>query len=324
MRERMPQLLTESLDASSRETTHQHIEQCAVCAADWSDFQETWRVLGELQEVPLPAGARERFLNTIEPKGNVVPFTRRSAMKWLAQAAAVVVVLAGSFVAGRETRPVSAVTEARPEITDIRPASYSLADNIVLPASSVNPEIEGHPNFENVRFFEDAASHEVGVSFDMTSHITIKGRPDDKSMVKLLSYLLQNQENPTHTRSNAIQWVKDTYSAQQSTDPEIVKALANVLKNDTHEGVRIKAVEALNSLPPSLAPEVRSALVEALKNDPNPAVRIKAVEVLAHLAGEGGAIDPATVNTLREKAAQPDENTFVRVKAAEALSQISL
>ncbi|HEY5609709.1 MAG TPA: HEAT repeat domain-containing protein [Thermoanaerobaculia bacterium] len=327
MRERMPLLLTESLDASTRETAHQHIEHCSVCSAEWNDFQETWRILGDVPEVALPTGLRARFLDSIEqrPKSNVIPFLRRPAAKWLAQAAAIAVVVAGSFYAGRESspRPASPTYAGAPaRITDIQPASYSLAENMVLQASSVKPEIEGRPNIQNVRFFEEGTN--IGVAFDMTSHVTINGRPDDKSMVRLLSYLLQNQENPTHTRSNAIQWVKDTYSSQESTDPEIVKALANVLKNDAHEGVRIKAVEALRSLPPSLAPEVRIALIEALKNDPNPGVRIKAVEVLANLASQDGGIDAATVDTLRQKASQADENTYVRVKAAEALSQISL
>ena len=35
MRENMPLLLTESLDPATRELTHQHIETCPMCVAEW-------------------------------------------------------------------------------------------------------------------------------------------------------------------------------------------------------------------------------------------------------------------------------------------------
>jgi hypothetical protein len=51
-------------------------------------------------------------------------------------------------------------------------------------------------------------------------------------------------------------------------------------------------------------------------------VRIKAVEALANIAHSGATLDPATLDTLRAKASQDDENMYVRVKAAEVLSNI--
>ncbi len=66
----------------------------------------------------------------------------------------------------------------------------------------------------------------------------------------------------------------------------------------------------------------RDALIDALKNDPNPSVRIKAVEALAKMASSGQSLDAETVDTLRAKVSQGDENLYVRVKAAEALSKI--
>ena len=52
---------------------------------------------------------------------------------------------------------------------------------------------------------------------------------------------------------------------------------------------------------------------------------MKAVDALANLAEtHSESFDPNTVDALREKAGQEDENVYVRVKAAEALSQIKL
>jgi HEAT repeat protein len=123
-------------------------------------------------------------------------------------------------------------------------------------------------------------------------------------------------------RSNTLEWVRQTYSDPAYADPEIANALAKVLRNDSHEGVRIRAIETISTLPASVATETRDALITALKSDPNPAVRIKAVEALANLTRNGTVLDAATVDTLRQKASQDDENLYVRVKAAEALSNI--
>src|SRR5688572_15177006 len=93
--ERMPLLLTESLDATRRELTHQHIESCDLCGAEWSAYKQTWLVMGDLPEMEVPARVKARFLSAagiLQPDDgqavkdnvtdNVVPFRRRPAVKW--------------------------------------------------------------------------------------------------------------------------------------------------------------------------------------------------------------------------------------------------
>ncbi|MDP9192956.1 MAG: HEAT repeat domain-containing protein [Acidobacteriota bacterium] len=346
MTERMPLLLTESLDATRRELTHQHIESCDLCGAEWSAYKQTWLVMGDLPEVTVPARVKERFLavsgigtdigtNIILPGNdeqrttNVVPFRRRPAVKWVAQAAAVAVLVGGGYFAGnRNAEPAVAIT---PTIVSqgtpfTRPASpfeqMSLAETRTMDAEALSPEILGSPNIANVQFVDSNPSDdEIGVSFDVTSRWTVTGNPKDRSMVRLLSYMLENEESMT-PRSSAMEWVRRTYSDPAYADPEIANALAKVLRDDTHEGVRIRAVETLTTLPPAVATQTRDALIDALKSDPNPAVRLKAVEALIEMARSGEVLDAAMVDTLRQKAGQDDENLYVRVKAAEALSQI--
>jgi hypothetical protein len=337
--ESMPLLLTESLDAARREQTHQHIESCDLCGAEWSAYKQTWLVMGDLPEVEVPARVKARFLNTaglalpqedgLRPN-NVVPFRRRPAVKWVAQAAAVAVLAGGGYFAGnRNADPVqpaitpAIVSRATPFTAEASPfATMSLAETRTMDAETLSPEIQGRPNIANVQFVDaNAADDEIGVSFDVTSRWTVTGNPKDKSMVRLLSYMLENEESMT-PRSSAMEWVRRTYSDPAYADPEIAKALAKVLRNDSHEGVRIRAVETLTTLPPAVATQTRDALIDALKSDPNPAVRLKAVEALIEMARSGEVLDAAMVDTLRQKAAQDDENLYVRVKAAEALSQI--
>jgi anti-sigma factor RsiW len=327
----MPLLLTESLDPATRELTHQHIETCSMCAAEWSAYKETWSMLDTLPELDVPARVKQRFLAEVSPAAvtpNVVPFRRRGAARWLAQAAAVVIIAGGAFYGGRRLTPRVELKPTPAQVTAIQQAMpaapfYSIAESRVLPAASISPQIEGRPDIQNVQFTDASPSNnQIGVSFDITSHVTVTGRPTDKSMVRLLRYVLENEDKQSPSRSRAIDWVRSTYSHVGNPDPEITEALANVLRNDEHQGVRIKAADTLQSLQSTMTDGTRDALVEALKNDPNPAVRIKAVEALAKLARSGGNLDPDMVDTLRKKASQGDENVYVRVKAAEALSSI--
>jgi hypothetical protein len=332
--ERMPLLLTEALDAGTRELTHQHIESCDLCGGQWSAYKETWLMMGDLSEVEVPARVKQRFLvaaglapdavETRVDRENVVPFRRRPAVKWLAQAAAVAVLVGGAYFAGdrnaERVQPTPAIVGNPSPFTQV--SMSSLAETRTLDAEALSPEIQGRPNIANVQFVDaDAGDDQIGVSFDVTSRWTVTGNPRDKSMVRLLSYMLENEESMT-PRSSAMEWVRRTYSDPAYADPEIANALAKVLRNDSHEGVRIRAVDALTTLPPQVATQTRDALIAALKSDPNPAVRLKAVEALVEMARSGEVLDAAMVDTLRQKASQDDENLYVRVKAAEALSQI--
>jgi len=336
MRESMPLLLVEALDSGSRELTHQHIESCAACTEEWAALKEAWVVMGELPVVEVPRRVRDRFLAEVVPAAlpsNVVPIHRRSAFKWLAQAAAVVVVAGSAYFAGHHNAPVT-LTPQEAKITNAVPvayiptaeqqqAKYSIAETRVLNADAINPNIEGRPDIENVQFVDpDASDGKITLGFDITSHVTVTGTPTDKSMVRLLSYVLQSSDRSTPSRSRAIEWVRQTYSVPRNANPEIAQALARVLRTDEHQGARLQAVETLKTLPATASEPTRDALIEALKSDPNPAVRIKAVEALAKLASSGAQLNNDEVETLRRKAGEENENLYVRVKAAEALSKI--
>jgi len=333
MRESMPMLLTESLGSAQREAAHLHIESCAACSDEWSGLRETWRLLDELPRVEVPSRVKDRFLAEIgTPSPVVVPFKRRPAAKWLAQAAAVAIIAGGSYFVGhRNTTPTVIPTRTAvlrgPEVTSIQPAAYSIAETRTLNSKTLSPNIEGRPNIDNVQFVDaDASDGQISLGFDITQHVTVTGAPSDKSMVRLLSYVMQNEDRVSPSRSRAIDWVRDNYAKSGNADPEIAQALAKVLRSEQHEGVRIKAADTLNTLAPSgrVSSELtRDALIDALKSDPNPAVRLKAVEALARMASTGQELDSEAIDMLRQKASQDDENLYVRVKAAEALSTLS-
>ncbi len=324
-------LLTESLDAAGREAAHRHIESCAACGDEWAAMKDAWRLMGDLPPVEVPARVRERFLTEVLPEQTavVVPFRRRPAVKWMAQAAGVIIIAGGAYFAGHRSAPLT-LSPRDASVAALKPLNaqpiYSIAETRVIPAAAVSPNIEGRPDIQNVQFVDsDPRDGKIGVAFDLTSHVTVTGSPTDKSMIRLLSYVLQTEQKASPERSQAIDWVRQTYSQPQYANREIAQALAGVLRSEQHEGVRIRAVDTLQKLPAKVTSSgevTRDALIDALKNDPNPSVRIKAVEALARIAGSGQSLDSEEVDTLRQKASQGNENLYVRVKAAEALSKI--
>lgn len=334
MRESMPLLLTESLDPVRRETAHQHIESCAACGDEWAAYKDTWALMGDLPEVEVPARVKQQFLvraglaPTAKRVDNVVPFHRRSAFKWVAQAAAVIVLVGGAYFAGdrnaERVQPTSAtiesVTPMQRAASGFRPVS--LSETRVLNADALSPEIQGRPTIKNVQCVDcDGSDGQIALAFDVTSRWTVSGNPKDKSMLRLSSYMLEN-EDAGAPRSSALASLRRMYSDPEHADPEIANALAKVLRSDAHEGVRIDAVETLTHLPSAVSTQTRDALIEALRSDPNPAVRLKAVEALANMVRDGAVLAPTEVDLLRAKALQADENPYVRVKVAETLSTL--
>ena len=160
----------------------------------------------------------------------------------------------------------------------------------------------------------------VGIGFDVTTRQTIVGRPEEPEVAKLLAYLVSRNAETAGDRSRAIELVSEHYGAGSATaSPEIVAALSSTLRKDPNPGVRKKAADALASF--TMTPEIRTVFLEALRSDKNPAVRLAAVDALAAAAKQSP--DARTIESLREKAVDPQENGFVRAKAASALKAIS-
>jgi hypothetical protein len=295
-------------DAAELEDLERHLAGCARCAAALAGIEETWEALGADGEVSVTPEFRARTLALLHDeidRRRIREFRPRArAARILARAAALLVAAAAGFAVARGgLRTVhSAATGSSP----------------VEPRSA--PDLAENPRLSNVAYRTDPDGR-VGIEFDATTRHSVVGRPDDPEVSTLLAYLLSRNSETAGEKSRAIELVSGHYGAGAGVaSPDIVHALAATLKRDRNPGVRRKAAEALASFQSS--PEVRAALLEALANDPNPGVRLVAVEALAASARE--APDPKTIQSLREKAVDPQENGFVRARAASALKAIDL
>lgn len=311
--------LNESPEAlASSAALDAHLAGCESCRREAKALEEVWERLDEDAD-PVPSAAfRARTLDAMEdalsPR-RVRPFPSRASWKPLLQAAAVVLVAGGAFLAGR-----LGIRTAAPRGTDAAaPQKVAVAPELLVDTSHAVPDLSGKPRLQNVAYRPADTEGKIGVSFDVTTRYTVVGRPDQAAVSQLLAYLVTGAGETEGARGKAIDLVA-RHLGSSPASPQIVETLAATLKGDKNPGVRKKAAEALAQLPPT--PAIRDALSLALKNDANPAVRMAAVEGLAKAAE--ALKDETTIRTLQEKASDEKENGYIRGQAALALNRVKL
>lgn len=301
-----------ALDDLLRSDADARAEADAVSAA--------WKKLGEDRDLTPSFDFRRATLAVMEEetlRRRVRPFTPRGTpARWIGQAAAL---LAAGFVGFTIARPV--VTPVAPgEATPVPSglARLALQSERKIDAASTLPDLSAKPRLSNVAYLPADANGKIGVVFDLTTRYTVVGRPEEKGIADVLSYLVSGGGSAQGSRGGAIEALSANYGGESPPAPEVVAVLVETLKKDRNPGVRKRAAEALAQLPAT--DQTRDAFAEALKSETNPAIRIVAIEGLAKAAR--ALRDAETIASLRERAADETENGYVRVKAATALQRI--
>ncbi len=301
-------LAGEAGEAARRELSA-HLAGCENCRREAARLEDVWTTLGMEPDAEITPDFRRRTLGLLEEqmiRDRVREFRpRHRAVRPLLQAAALLGAASLGYFASRGLPHAPALAAA---------ASVSTS------ASAPLPDLASNPRFSNVSYRAADKDGKVGIGFDVTSRHELDGRPSDPEVAKLLAYLVSHNAETAGERSQAIELVSEHYGANNApASPEIVVALSATLRKDANPGVRKKAADALASFP--MTPEIRTVFLESLRADKNPAVRLVAVDALAAAAKQSP--DASTIQSLREKAVDPQENGFVRAKAASALKSIS-
>jgi hypothetical protein len=302
-------------DESARRELAAHLAGCETCRREMSRLEDVWTVLGTDEAAEVTPEFRKRSLELLEEETlrrrvrEFRPRPRMRVVRPLLQAAAMLAAAGVGYLVARGLPSAPAPATA--------PASSSAA---AAPAASRVPDLDASPRFANVSYRPAGEDGRVGIEFDVTTRQTIVGRPEEPEVARLLAYLVSRNAETAGEKSRAIALVSEHYGAGSApASPEIVAALASTLRKDSNPGVRKKAADALATFP--MTPEIRTVFLQALVSDKNPAVRLVAVDALAAAAKQSP--DAATIESLREKAVDPQENGFVRAKAASALKAIS-
>jgi len=310
-------LAGEAGEAARRELSS-HLAACESCRAEMARMETVWTALGDDPDATVTPEFRRRTLALLEEellRSRVRTFRPRSRLvRPLAQAAALAAAASLGWVAARNVLPA-----AKGPTASAPTASAAPGGSLLAPAAN-SPDLLSNPRLSNVSYEPAGPDGRVNVAFDVTTRRKVSGRPEEPEVARLLAYLVAHNAETAGEKSRAIQLVSEHYGAGLAApSPEIVAALTNTLKKDANPGVRKKAADALASL--AMTPEIRAAFLDSLRSDKNPAVRLVAVDALAAAAKQSP--DASTIESLREKAVDPQENGFVRAKAASALKAIS-
>ena len=305
--------LTGEAGPQARAALAAHLAGCERCREEMRTLEGVWSTLGADPEATVRPEFRRETLALLESemlRQRVRAFRPRPRLESpLLRAAALLLAAGLGYLAAR-----AVPSKAAPAIAS--------APAPVRAAASAVPDLQSGPRLSNVSYQPADKDGRVGIAFDVTARRTVVGRPDEPEVARLLAYMVSTNAETAGEKSRAIELVSGHFGATTGSapvSPEILAALSNTLRKDANPGVRKKAADALATFP--MSPEIRTVFLEALRTDKNPAVRLVAVDALAAAAKQ--APDANTIQSLREKAADPQENNFVRAKAASALKAIS-
>jgi hypothetical protein len=178
------------------------------------------------------------------------------------------------------------------------------------PVASIESQEAGAPFISNIDLIEyDPQTGNVTIKYKSISDMLVQGKADDEPIRNLLAHAIRTEGNPGR-RLAAVKAV----SGQISSDAELEKALIHALENDTVDGVRLRAAQALRSFP--INDIIKKAFIRALMKDPNPSIRIVAVEALSQVK------EAEDVLPVFQDVARDDENDFIRLKTSSALERL--
>jgi hypothetical protein len=150
---------------------------------------------------------------------------------------------------------------------------------------------------------------EIELQMKAQRPVTLHGTVDDSAVKGVLMYILKNSDRfDPDVRINAVDLLR-----ARTSDPEVRSVLCHAVHTDRNTAVRLKALEALNGAEPQQL--VRQTLLDAL-NDQNPGVRIEAINALQSMAAKGLVVsDDHMLSVLRNRMLT-DPNTYIRMQSA--------
>jgi hypothetical protein len=299
-RQMLPLMIYGDLSEQDRRDLDRHLQECPSCR---KDLDETRRLHALLARVPAPEpsadvlrDARLRFSATLATDRlragwplRVSGLFRPATVPWPALVLGSLLFAAFGYFGGtigehrRTTDRVRAEEKLR--ITNIR----ALQDG------------------------DGADMVEFAVEATRVEHV--RGRTDDPSIQKVLAKALVDGEN-AGVRIRAASSVAS--AAFTPGEGEIRAALILAVRADSNDGVRKVALDALRRFPPDR--EIRDLLLDVLLHDPNPGLRIAAINTLDSLQIRGYLPDAHMREALRDQL-QTDDNPYIRVKAKSILQE---
>lgn len=188
-----------------------------------------------------------------------------------------------------------------------------------VPGSQESPAqtmfLPGETRITNIRFLSGKnGDGQVDFTFDAVRPVHMKGNIQDEQVQKVLTYAILNEDNPG-VRLRSI----DAVAGQRTADKEVRNALITALKSDINAGVRKESLHALQKFP--LDEEIKLTLLFVLNHDKNPGLRIAAINLLDSLRNSNLVPDKDILEGFRNTV-QTDDNNYIKLRAKAAIEEI--
>ena len=306
-REQLSLLIYGELSKEEQKALRLHLEQCELCTEEMAQLE---KLHSTMDSAALPK-ASEQLLSEARLELRAALRMERSRKTWkdiwterlqgylpifrltFATAASLAF---GIIIGYKAIRPVQNQTVSTP---------VAQTQQLPIPA--------GETQITNVKFQDaDASDGNVEFTFEAVKPMTYKGNINDARIQEVLTYALINEQNPG-IRLHAV----NALNANQLRKPDaaVKGALIQAMTKDENPGVRIEALAALEKFQPD--EEIKQAFLHVLVNDKNAAMRIAAIKSIE----TERLVDQEVVKVL--KAAQTDEEDYVRLKAKWLIQEVS-
>lgn len=328
IREQFTMLLYGELSFDEEERVEVHLEACADCLDALGAERELLAAIDQVAVEPSPAllrQCRENFAARLESE-------RSLAQGREAQAGSATAVRDGVESQGFWSRLADLLglrnAGETPELNWARPAGAVALIAVGFFSAQVAPSIL--PGFGNgvggfsgaglvnanaaqVRSVERAPNGVLRIVVDETRQRELVGGLEDDMIRALLLAASTDPSNMMRAETVAI------LSAKPQTDG-VRDTLIYALRNDDNVGVRLKALEGLESF--SEARDVQDALAEVLLTDENPGVRQQAIDILLTGLSQNSdqTLDRSMIGKLQQ-AMVSEDNPYVRQRCQLALEQ---
>jgi hypothetical protein len=175
-----------------------------------------------------------------------------------------------------------------------------VAEPLIAPSMEVAGDMGG-PDISNIRFVSwDQRDGQIEVEYDLVRPVRLRSTVDDERVKRVLARALVTGDNPG-VRLKAIDALDSP--AARVHGPDVRQALIDAVETDPNVGVRNEALRVLAEM--TFDDQIKKTCLYVLENDNNPGMRVAAINLLsgARLAGYpvGQDVYDFLVQQLREE-----------------------
>lgn len=161
----------------------------------------------------------------------------------------------------------------------------------------------GGPDIANVRFVNSGQGDgQIELQYDLVRPVRLRSTIDDDRVQRVLAHALITGENPG-VRLKAI----DALDSKKARihGPDVQMALIDAVKSDPNVGVRNEALRVLSEM--EFDDSIKKACLYIMENDNNPGMRVAAINLLSGARLAGYPVGQDVYDFLAEKLREEDD-----------------